>query len=55
MICGPCRASLGARPCEHRQDRVTINTLPDDVLVEIFHFYVNHWSVETNGWHTLVH
>ncbi|KAI9509703.1 hypothetical protein F5148DRAFT_706644 [Russula earlei] len=43
--------SLGA----HFQDRVTINTLPDDVLVEIFHFYVNHRPIWTSGWHTLVH
>ncbi|KAI9509702.1 hypothetical protein F5148DRAFT_1374945 [Russula earlei] len=33
----------------------TIDTLPDDALVEIFHFYVNDWNIETNGWHTLVH
>ncbi|KAI9508236.1 hypothetical protein F5148DRAFT_932742 [Russula earlei] len=36
-------------------DRVTINTLPDDVLVEIFHFYVIHLRIGPNGWHTLVH
>ncbi|KAI9447012.1 hypothetical protein F5148DRAFT_743376 [Russula earlei] len=47
-------ASLETSPCEHRQDRVTINTLPDDVLVEIFHFYANQ-SILTNEWHTLVH
>ncbi|KAI9508070.1 hypothetical protein F5148DRAFT_26966 [Russula earlei] len=35
--------------------RVTINTLPDDVLVDIFYFYVNDWDVGTSGWHTLVH
>ncbi|KAI9507137.1 hypothetical protein F5148DRAFT_152312 [Russula earlei] len=38
-----------------RQNRVTIHTLPDDVLVEIFHFYVNDWRTGSNGWHTLVH
>ncbi|KAI9511205.1 hypothetical protein F5148DRAFT_389533 [Russula earlei] len=48
-------ASLEESSCEHRQDRVTISTLPDDVLVETFHFYVNHTSIRTNGWHTLVH
>ncbi|KAI9455189.1 hypothetical protein F5148DRAFT_398767 [Russula earlei] len=52
---GFSQASLEASPCEHRQDRVTINTLPDDVLVEIFYFHVNHWGIRTNGWHTLVH
>ncbi|KAI9508218.1 hypothetical protein F5148DRAFT_1375995 [Russula earlei] len=36
-------------------DRATINRLPDDVLVEIFHSYVNHSGIGTNGWHTLVH
>ncbi|KAI9436096.1 hypothetical protein F5148DRAFT_30347 [Russula earlei] len=40
-------------------DRVTINTLTDDVLVEIFHFYVivdsSYWIIRTNAWHTLVH
>ncbi|KAI9457883.1 hypothetical protein F5148DRAFT_339064 [Russula earlei] len=56
-IGGPCRASLEASPCEHRQDPVTINTLPDHVLVEIFHFYMimEEWSFEMNEWHTLVH
>ncbi|KAI9510571.1 hypothetical protein F5148DRAFT_1147433 [Russula earlei] len=53
-IGGPSEASLEASPCEHRQDRVTINTLPDDVLVEIFHFCVDQ-DIRTNGWHTLVH
>ncbi|KAI9460449.1 hypothetical protein F5148DRAFT_1377375 [Russula earlei] len=48
-------APLEGSSCEHRRDRVTINTLPDDVLVEIFHFYVNLWRIGTNGWHTLVH
>ncbi|KAI9451524.1 hypothetical protein F5148DRAFT_543526 [Russula earlei] len=54
-IGGPSQASLEASPCEHRQDPVTINTLPDDVLVEIFHFCVKRWSRWTNEWHTLVH
>ncbi|KAI9457881.1 hypothetical protein F5148DRAFT_338744 [Russula earlei] len=54
-IGGPSQASLEGSPCEHHQDPVTINTLPDDVLVEIFHFYVNHWEIGTNRWHTLVH
>ncbi|KAI9510207.1 hypothetical protein F5148DRAFT_623736 [Russula earlei] len=37
--------------------RVTINTLPDDVLIEIFHFCVNDRHNETHAgrWHTLVH
>ncbi|KAI9455742.1 hypothetical protein F5148DRAFT_1369803 [Russula earlei] len=48
----PSQASLEASSCEHRQD---INTLPDDVLVEICHFYANLWRIGTNGWHTLVH
>ncbi|KAI9462650.1 hypothetical protein F5148DRAFT_1377105 [Russula earlei] len=56
-IGGPSQTSLEASPCEHRQDQVTINTLPDDVLVDIFHFYVimEHWIMRTNEWHTLVH
>ncbi|KAI9443681.1 hypothetical protein F5148DRAFT_1379821 [Russula earlei] len=53
-IGGPSQASLEGSPGEHRQDRVTINTLPDDVLLEIFHFYVDQ-DKRTNGWHTLVH
>ncbi|KAI9462661.1 hypothetical protein F5148DRAFT_216248 [Russula earlei] len=32
-------------------DRVTIDTLPDDVLLKIFRFYRNRWE---NEWHTLV-
>ncbi|KAI9454631.1 hypothetical protein F5148DRAFT_1369984 [Russula earlei] len=51
-IGGPSRVSLKAGPS---QDPVTINTLPDDVLVDIFHFYVDDWDIGTNGWHTLVH
>ncbi|KAI9438855.1 hypothetical protein F5148DRAFT_1380071 [Russula earlei] len=47
--------SLEASHCEHRQDPVTINTLPDDVLIEIFQFFLNHWGTGTHGWHTLVH
>ncbi|KAI9455886.1 hypothetical protein F5148DRAFT_384477 [Russula earlei] len=55
-IGGPRRqASLEASPCEHRQDPVTINTLPDDVLVEIFHFHVDRRGNWTKEWHTLVH
>ncbi|KAI9513369.1 hypothetical protein F5148DRAFT_15 [Russula earlei] len=54
-IAGPSQASLEASPCEHRQYRVTINTLPDEALLEIFHFYVNGWPIRTNGWHKLVH
>ncbi|KAI9455515.1 hypothetical protein F5148DRAFT_1288216 [Russula earlei] len=54
-IGGPSQASLEASPSEHRQDRMTINTLPDDALVQIFDFYVNHSSIGTNGWHTLIH
>ncbi|KAI9431134.1 hypothetical protein F5148DRAFT_1372317 [Russula earlei] len=53
-IGGPSQASSERSPGEHRQDRVTINTLPDDVLLEIFHFYVDQ-DKRTNGWHTLVH
>ncbi|KAI9462656.1 hypothetical protein F5148DRAFT_215906 [Russula earlei] len=52
---GPSQTSLEASPCEHRQDPVTVNTLPDDVLVEIFDLYVDDWEIGTNGWHTLVH
>ncbi|KAI9443685.1 hypothetical protein F5148DRAFT_789137 [Russula earlei] len=52
-------ASLGASPCEYRRDRVTINTLPDDLLVEIFHFCVivvsKNWGIVSKEWHTLVH
>ncbi|KAI9452740.1 hypothetical protein F5148DRAFT_497315 [Russula earlei] len=32
-----------------------MNTLPDDVLVEIFHFYMNVWEIGSSEWHTLVH
>ncbi|KAI9445777.1 hypothetical protein F5148DRAFT_758450 [Russula earlei] len=35
--------------------RITVNTLPDDVLVDIFYFYVNDWDIGTSGWHALVH
>ncbi|KAI9510214.1 hypothetical protein F5148DRAFT_623997 [Russula earlei] len=36
-----------------RRDWVTINTLPNDILLEIFYFYLRaKWSTE---WHTLVH
>ncbi|KAI9463372.1 hypothetical protein F5148DRAFT_200384 [Russula earlei] len=52
---GPSQASFEESPCEHRQDQGMINTLPDEVLVDIFHFYVNHSSIRTNEWHTLVH
>ncbi|KAI9510569.1 hypothetical protein F5148DRAFT_553435 [Russula earlei] len=48
-ICGPSQVSLEVGPS---QDRVTIDTIPDDVLVQIFHFYGNHWE---NEWHRLVH
>ncbi|KAI9447018.1 hypothetical protein F5148DRAFT_743797 [Russula earlei] len=48
-IGGPSQVSLEAGPS---QDRVTIYTLPDDVLLQIFHFYRNHLK---NGWHALVH
>ncbi|KAI9455743.1 hypothetical protein F5148DRAFT_386959 [Russula earlei] len=51
-IGGPLQASLGAVPCAHRQG---INTLSDDVLLEIFDLYVNYLLIQTNGWHTLVH
>ncbi|KAI9512456.1 hypothetical protein F5148DRAFT_1373160 [Russula earlei] len=58
-IGGSSQTSSEASPCEHRQDPVTINTLPDDVLVEIFHFCVivdtSYWGNWTNEWHTLVH
>ncbi|KAI9510565.1 hypothetical protein F5148DRAFT_1281760 [Russula earlei] len=57
-IGGPSQTSMEASPCGHRQDPVTINTLPDDVLVDIFHFYVivDNWRMwRTNEWHTLVH
>ncbi|KAI9463371.1 hypothetical protein F5148DRAFT_200261 [Russula earlei] len=53
MIGSPSQASLETSPCEHRQ--VTIDTLPDEVLVKIFFFYVNHRRIWTNGWHTLLH
>ncbi|KAI9457878.1 hypothetical protein F5148DRAFT_1369529 [Russula earlei] len=49
-ICGPSRVSLK----QWSLDRVTINTLPDDALLEIFDFYVNHLT-GTNEWHRLVH
>ncbi|KAI9507538.1 hypothetical protein F5148DRAFT_103993 [Russula earlei] len=34
--------------------KVTLDTLPDDVLVEIFDFYVNDRNARTNEWYTLV-
>jgi len=37
-----------------RYRRVTFKTLPDDVLVEIFDFYVDE-AEDTDVWHTLVH
>ncbi|KAI9456309.1 hypothetical protein F5148DRAFT_1377961 [Russula earlei] len=51
---GPSQASLETSPCEHFQE-VTINTLPDDVLVETFYFHVNSRPIQINAWHTLVH
>jgi hypothetical protein len=33
--------------------RVTIGSLPDDVLLETFHFY--HDRIDTQSWHTLVY
>ncbi|KAI9507756.1 hypothetical protein F5148DRAFT_1284834 [Russula earlei] len=36
-------------------DRVTIEVLPDNVLVEIFDLYVNHRNAPVNEWHTLIH
>jgi len=33
----------------------TIGSLPDDVLLEIFDFYVRDRLAQTNDWHTLVH
>ncbi|KAI9510204.1 hypothetical protein F5148DRAFT_623515 [Russula earlei] len=37
--------------------RVTINTLHDDVLIDIFHFCVDDWNDETHAgrWYILVH
>ena len=35
--------------------RATIDALPDDVLLEIFHFWVGEALKQINGWHTLVH
>jgi hypothetical protein len=38
--------------------KVTIGTLPDDVLLEIFDFYADRdriWSIRDDWWHTLVH
>jgi len=38
---------------------VTIDTFPDDVLVDVFNFYVNiddlPWPTSRNTWHALVH
>ncbi|KAI9454363.1 hypothetical protein F5148DRAFT_429608 [Russula earlei] len=36
-------------------EQMTISKLPDDVLMEIFHFYVHDRWMVTSGWHTLVH
>ncbi|KAI9449313.1 hypothetical protein F5148DRAFT_1153181 [Russula earlei] len=47
---GSCKRCHRAR-C---RDRVTISTLPDEVLVQIFYFYANDKRIGTNGWHTLV-
>ncbi|KAI9462653.1 hypothetical protein F5148DRAFT_215846 [Russula earlei] len=47
-IGGPSQVSSEVVP---NQGRVTIDTLPDDVLVQIFRFYRNHWE---HGWHKLV-
>ncbi|KAI9458971.1 hypothetical protein F5148DRAFT_1219720 [Russula earlei] len=35
--------------------RVTINMLPDGVLLDIFGCYVNDQNVRTSDWHTLLH
>jgi hypothetical protein len=39
--------------CDVPLARVTIDMLPDDVLLEIFYFYVDKARIE--AWHTLVH
>ncbi|KAI9513156.1 hypothetical protein F5148DRAFT_1372491 [Russula earlei] len=50
---GSCKGSHRVR-CP---DRVTIRTLPDEVLVQIFYFYANDKRIGTvtSEWHTLVH
>ncbi|KAI9455187.1 hypothetical protein F5148DRAFT_1369878 [Russula earlei] len=62
-IDGPSQVSLQAGPIQvsittteqWSLDRVTINTLPDDALLEIFDFYVNQSKTGTNRWHALIH
>ncbi|KAI9453114.1 hypothetical protein F5148DRAFT_484998 [Russula earlei] len=51
---GPSQAS---RREKYRadQNQVTIGMLPDDVLVEIFFFYVDVWATGSTKWHTLIH
>lgn len=34
---------------------VTIDVLPDDILLVIFTFHVNHWASCEDHWHTLTH
>ncbi|KAI9512081.1 hypothetical protein F5148DRAFT_1280124 [Russula earlei] len=38
-----------------RLDRVTIGILPNDVLMEVFYFYMSDWDIEMSEWYTLVH
>ncbi|KAI9512745.1 hypothetical protein F5148DRAFT_732472 [Russula earlei] len=56
---GKWKASLRRVLVVRCQDRVpvTISMLPDDVLMDIFYFYVNSnvWRIATRGWHGLVH
>ncbi|KAI0289335.1 hypothetical protein BC826DRAFT_612084 [Russula brevipes] len=50
---GCCVFSKG-RPDEQSQPWVTTDVLPDDVLLDIFDFYVDE-GLRVQAWHTLVH
>ncbi|KAI9456584.1 hypothetical protein F5148DRAFT_368357 [Russula earlei] len=54
-IGGPSKASCKGQDRACFPDSVTINTLPDDVLLGIFDFFVKDWSTTASGWQTLAH
>ncbi|KAI9453116.1 hypothetical protein F5148DRAFT_1370272, partial [Russula earlei] len=56
-ISGFSQASRRWKNRGYRRNQVTIGMLPDDVLVEIFVFYVDvlDMTMTSSEWHTLVH
>ncbi|KAI9456586.1 hypothetical protein F5148DRAFT_1377923 [Russula earlei] len=54
-IGGPSKALCKGQDRARCPDSVTIKTLPDDVLLGIFYFFVKDWSTTASGWQTLAH